>query len=319
MSWLHLLPTTLMATLTFPELAPTASQASHNPGFSELLLVAQAPPLTYQGTLQEGDRILSFDGSLFDAYEFEGQRGQVINIEMHSSDFDTYLILIGPDGEWLAQNDDITSQNFNSAIALILPETGVYRILANAYNSRGRGNYTLTISPVGTPPVASPSPASPASSPPQASPAMSSNAPTDMAQELLAAHNRYRQEVGIAPLSWSERLANSAQQWANHLASSNSFEHSQGDYGENLWMGSAGRYSYAQMVQAWGNEQQYFIPDRAFPNVSTTGNWADVGHYTQIVWEDTTEVGCATATGNGWDYLVCQYSPPGNYQGQQPY
>lgn len=34
------------------------------------------------------------------------------------------------------------------------------------------------------------------------------------------------------------------------------------------------------------------------------------GHATAILWDDTTEVGCAIAQcDSGWTYLVCQYSP----------
>jgi len=140
------------------------------------------------------------------------------------------------------------------------------------------------------------------------------------ANTLLDAHNRYRDAVDVPPLAWSSELAESAQAWANHLARTDTFAHSEtnGDYGENLWKGTAGAYSLTNMVDAWGDEQQYFIPNAAFPDVSTTGNWADVGHYTQIIWHDTEAVGCGLATGSGWDVLVCHYAPPGNYRGQQP-
>jgi hypothetical protein len=64
-----------------------------------------------------------------------------------------------------------------------------------------------------------------------------------------------------------------------------------------------------------GEEQHYFVPG-IFPDVSKTGNWADVGHYTQMVWRTTTAVGGARATGGGNDVLVCRYSPPGNVIGE---
>ena len=53
-----------------------------------------------------------------------------------------------------------------------------------------------------------------------------------------------------------------------------------------------------------------------FPEITRTKKWEDVAHYTQIIWPDTREVGCALATVNGRDALVCRYSPPGNIFGQ---
>lgn len=145
-----------------------------------------------------------------------------------------------------------------------------------------------------------------------------------MKDDILAAHNRYRADLNIPPLEWSDQLASHAQGWAQHLArrggrslvhSSNS---SRPGEGENLWMGTSGYYSYTQMVDSWGSEKRYF-KGGTFPHVSTTGNWANVGHYTQIIWKNTQKVGCALATAGGYDILVCRYSPPGNYIGQPVY
>jgi hypothetical protein len=140
------------------------------------------------------------------------------------------------------------------------------------------------------------------------------------AAEILNAHNKYRQEVGVPPLQWSNSLARDAQEWANYLASQGgNLEHSQNTgQGENLWGGTAGAFSYTQMVDGWGSEKRYFV-NGTFPNVSSTGNWYDVGHYTQIIWRNTKAVGCGVARGGGNDILVCRYSPPGNYQGQKVY
>jgi uncharacterized protein YkwD len=134
-----------------------------------------------------------------------------------------------------------------------------------------------------------------------------------MAQEILNAHNRYRAEVGVPSLQWSDSLAASAQQWANHLAATGTFEHS--GAAENLAQGSSGAFSVTSLVDMWGGEKQYFVYS-TFPDVSSSGNWSDVGHYTQLVWKNTTEVGCGLASGNGNDVLVCHYNPAGNVIGQ---
>ncbi|MEO1349254.1 MAG: tetratricopeptide repeat protein [Cyanobacteria bacterium J06635_15] len=100
-----------------------------------------------EGTLTVGDEILS-DGSLYDVYAFEGEAGQVFTIQMTSSAFDTYLIWVDSGGQTLGENDDTSLDDTNSTLTLVLPETGQYRVFANAFANTGRGNYQLTITSV---------------------------------------------------------------------------------------------------------------------------------------------------------------------------
>ncbi|RXY91726.1 CAP domain-containing protein, partial [Klebsiella pneumoniae] len=72
------------------------------------------------------------------------------------------------------------------------------------------------------------------------------------------------------------------------------------------------------MISMFLEERRYFRT-AVFPDISLTGNWKDAGHYSQIVWRETREVGCAIETGNGMDVLVCRYFPAGNVIGQSPY
>jgi cysteine-rich secretory family protein len=140
-------------------------------------------------------------------------------------------------------------------------------------------------------------------------------------QEILDAHNRYRRAVGVPPLIWSVGLARSAQRWADALNSNLEFRHDPSNHtqGENIFMGTAGMFSLTEMVDAWGQERQNFR-DGTFPNVSTTGKWFEVGHYSQMVWKTTTSVGCAGINGNdGYYRFVCRYSPPGNVVGEKPF
>lgn len=134
--------------------------------------------------------------------------------------------------------------------------------------------------------------------------------------ELLAAHNAYRENLGLPPLRWSHRLAAHAQLWAEHLAEIGQLEHS--GPGQNLAMATAGTETLTQLVDLWGSEQADFT-DGYFPAISTTGNWTDAGHYSQMVWRTTTEVGCGVAEGNGLEVLVCDYNPPGNVMGQRAF
>ncbi|MEE4153986.1 MAG: CAP domain-containing protein [Erythrobacter sp.] len=135
----------------------------------------------------------------------------------------------------------------------------------------------------------------------------------------LAAHNAARGQFGAVPLEWDENLAAEARAWAQRLARENTLRHSsqieRRSRGENLWMGTRGAYSPAAMIAAFTDEARHFTPG-AFPNVSRTGNWADVGHYTQIVWPDTRKVGCALASNRAFDVLVCRYWPAGNVWGE---
>ena len=134
--------------------------------------------------------------------------------------------------------------------------------------------------------------------------------------ELLAAHNAYRASLDLPPLRWSDQLAVKAQSWAVHLAEIGQLEHS--GPGQNLALATSGTQSLTQLVDLWGSEQHYFTNGN-FPAISTTGNWMDVGHYSQMVWKSTTAVGCGFAESNGLDVLVCDYNPPGNVVGERAY
>jgi Cysteine-rich secretory protein family len=137
---------------------------------------------------------------------------------------------------------------------------------------------------------------------------------------MLSAHNAERATVGAPPLVWDAALANDAAVWARSLARSGNFVHSPVEIrgagqGENLWMGTARAYAYGDMIAMWTEEKARTRSGR-FPDVSSTGNWHDVGHYTQIIWPSTTKLGCAMASGRGDDYLVCRYGPAGNRVGE---
>lgn len=79
-------------------------------------------------------------------------------------------------------------------------------------------------------------------------------------------------------------------------------------------MGTRGAFSVDQMLGSWVAEGRMFRPGR-FPNVSRTGSWEQVGHYTQMIWPTSIRVGCAVRSSIRYDYLVCRYSPPGNVMG----
>jgi hypothetical protein len=140
-----------------------------------------------------------------------------------------------------------------------------------------------------------------------------------LSMRLLVAHNSERLRMGVVPLQWDAALAAAALSYGPALASLGRLQHSPKEsrpgQRENLWMGTSGAYSPEQMVSTWLAEKRFFHPG-VFPNVSSTGNWLDVAHYTTLVWPTTTRVGCAVYRSGAFDYLICRYSPPGNIDGR---
>ncbi len=145
---------------------------------------------------------------------------------------------------------------------------------------------------------------------------------TSIDERILIAHNQERAQLGLEPLAWDPALAQAAQRWADYLASSGRFEHApenrRDPEGENLWAGTKGYFGPEAMVGAWIREKQYFRAG-VFPNNSVTGRVEDVGHYTQLVWRATRDVGCAEASSGREDILVCRYAEAGNYRGERPF
>lgn len=145
----------------------------------------------------------------------------------------------------------------------------------------------------------------------------------DLAPRALAAHNAERARVGVAPLQWSPTIAAFAQEWADTLCrraaqGAAGLVHRQPNrYGENLYMMSSsdGRVATPEeAVQSWNDERS-----AADATTHQCEPWYVCGHWTQVVWRNTTSVGCAVATCGDASYWVCNYDPPGNYNHQRPF
>ncbi|HYW15673.1 MAG TPA: CAP domain-containing protein [Allosphingosinicella sp.] len=137
---------------------------------------------------------------------------------------------------------------------------------------------------------------------------------------LLDLHNRERSATGARPLVWDRSLASASATYGPALARLDKLAHSPANsrrgQGENLWMGTRDAYELEEMAGSWAAEKGLFRPG-FFPQVSRSGNWSDVAHYTQVIWKGTTRVGCAVHKTRKWDFLICRYSPHGNVVGQR--
>jgi uncharacterized protein YkwD len=123
-----------------------------------------------------------------------------------------------------------------------------------------------------------------------------------VAKNIVNRHNKYRTKHHAPPLKWDETLANYAQKWSNGCV----FEHSQGQYGENLGLGYP---NWTSVVDAWYGEVKDY-------NYNKPGFSMDTGHFTQVVWKGTTKIGCGVKTCNnlskGFKLYTCSYSSYGN-------
>jgi pathogenesis-related protein 1 len=146
-------------------------------------------------------------------------------------------------------------------------------------------------------------------------------------EEMVGVHNRWRVRVGVAPLRWSAELSRQSQDWANFLATENNckMKHSEADDGENVFWGGAVRWTDgrvevntitgAEVANSWGDEALSYNPadGDCLPGKVC-------GHYTQMVWSDTQELGCGRQIcADKAQIWVCQYRPAGNVVGMRPY
>ncbi|USW58000.1 Putative CAP domain-containing protein [Septoria linicola] len=134
-------------------------------------------------------------------------------------------------------------------------------------------------------------------------------APGSLESTVLNSTNYYRSQHLADPVQWNDTLADFAKDWAEGCI----WKHSGGPYGENL----AANFENSTLgIDAWGNEEKKY-------NYGKGKFTEENGHFTQLVWRNTTDVGCAVVdcendSDNGVKgaYLVCEYSPRGNVEGQ---
>ena len=110
-------------------------------------------------------------------------------------------------------------------------------------------------------------------------------------------------------MTWSKELAASAQRWADTLRKNQcAFDHDPDtNHGENLsYFAPVGSGSAERVVTGWYEEVELY-------DFSNPGFRFDTGHFTQVVWVDSTELGCGMAECRNAELWVCRYNPPGNF------
>ncbi|KIM40367.1 hypothetical protein M413DRAFT_73902, partial [Hebeloma cylindrosporum] len=133
-------------------------------------------------------------------------------------------------------------------------------------------------------------------------------------EQVVTLHNQYRAEYGAPSVTWSK----SRYAGALSLANKCEFNHSdpQDQYGENLYA-ATGDASIADALGDWMSEACKWTYNN--PGYSDAA-----GHFTQVVWKSTNQVACAIADcpagtifpDAASKFIVCQYTPPGNYDGE---
>jgi len=131
-------------------------------------------------------------------------------------------------------------------------------------------------------------------------------------QSALDAHNKYRRKHHVGNLVLSKDLCNIAQKYAETMARTGNFAHSRGKYngknmGENLFACYGIKITGKMMTDDWYNEVSQY-------NFNNPGFVSGTGHFTQVVWKGSREVGFGFAQArDGYYYGVANYYPAGNY------
>ena len=153
---------------------------------------------------------------------------------------------------------------------------------------------------------------------------------------LLSEHNKCRRNAhaDLSPLQWDDAAALFAQRQAEkclfqHSSAASRRAERSGGLGENLAMGGTSAGAVEAESAEWQKVRvsagfRHWCEEAAWYNSTTrvcrARSGHSCGHYTQVVWAATTHVGCAVALcpSQHW-ILVCNYAPPGNTQGKNPF
>lgn len=136
--------------------------------------------------------------------------------------------------------------------------------------------------------------------------------------QIIGHINRYRYQHSAPNVTWSPVVADVARRWADTLKNTGTFKHSTSSYGENLamfWIGNkepADTTLYVlKSIDMWYDEVTLY-------DYLTPGFSMQTGHFTQVVWVSTREIGAGVGYSGGKLYVVMNFNPPGNFAGMYP-
>jgi pathogenesis-related protein 1 len=138
-------------------------------------------------------------------------------------------------------------------------------------------------------------------------------------EEMVDAHNVVRADVGVGPVSWDDTVAAYAEAYAEkRRADCQLLPPTGSPYAQNIWGANGTDWTAADVVNAWASEKQYY--DHA-TNTCSAPPGESCASYTQVVWSNTTTIGCGgvICDGDANTFIICSYNPPGNVEGQTPY
>lgn len=143
----------------------------------------------------------------------------------------------------------------------------------------------------------------------------------------VSKHNTYRATHKSPNITISDSLNTSAQAWAEKIASSGNFEHStnRNNVGENIYASYSSESSVDPTTLGNTAVKEWYDEIKDY-NYANPGFSSETGHFTQVVWKGSTQLGCGAAQGTATIegtkynafYVVCQYAPAGNVKGQFP-
>ena len=123
-------------------IAGLAGCSGGNPDAIDLRSIAYGE--TRDGAIDENDGVDPEYGDIAEPVSFDGREDEDIAITMTSTSLDSYLMLVGPEGTVLAENDD-DGDSSDSRIETRLTATGTHTIWAGSYDGDETGAYTLTL------------------------------------------------------------------------------------------------------------------------------------------------------------------------------